>query len=257
MDISAKVVMDLRNKTGVSMMACKKALVEAGGDEAKAIDILRKSGEAKALSKADRETHEGRIAAKIEGGKGVIVRVFCETDFVARNDDFVAITDTLIDTAFAEGKEAAEAKATELVQQAVVKLGENIQFGGIEVVEAADLGVYIHANNKVGALIAFDAATEEQLKKDIAMHVVASNPEVVNPDQVDANAVEEEKAIYKEQLLKEGKPEQMLEKIMEGKVRKFMEARALVTQEFVKDPSKSVKEVLGSSTVVSFVRFAI
>lgn len=257
MDISAKVVMDLRNKTGVSMMACKKALVEAGGDEAKAIDILRKSGEAKALSKADRETHEGRVSSKIQGGKGVIVRVFCETDFVARNDDFVAITDTLIETAFAEGKEAAEAKAKDLITQAVVKLGENIQLGGIEVLEAADLGTYIHANNKVGSLIAFSSTADEQLKKDIAMHVVASNPEVVNPDEVDAAAVEEEKAIYKEQLIKEGKPEQMIEKIMEGKVKKFKEAKALVTQEFVKDPSKSVKDVLGSTNVVSFVRFSI
>lgn len=239
------------------MMACKKALVEAGGDEAKAIEILRKSGEAKALSKADRETHEGRVAAKVQGGKGVIVRVFCETDFVARNEDFVALTDSLIDTAFAEGKDAAEAKAKELVQQAVVKLGENIQFGGLEIVEAADLGMYVHANNKVGALIAFASSADEQLKKDIAMHVVASNPEVVHPDEVDANAVEEEKAIYREQLIKEGKPEQMLDKIMEGKVKKFKEAKALVTQEFVKDPSKLVKDVLGSTNVTTFVRFAI
>jgi len=256
MEISAKVVMDLRAKTGVSMMACKKALVEAGGDEVKAIEILRKSGEAKALSKAERDTTEGVVFADIRGNKGVLVELRCETDFVARNEDFVATAKAIAEAAHTGGVAAAEATADEAIKAAVVKLGENIQLGGVKMIEGDSLGFYIHANNKTGAIVAMTSGNE-QLGRDLSMQAVAAHPEVVNPEDVDSALVESEMAIEKEKLLKEGKPEQILEKILEGKVRKFREERAMLTQDFIKDPSKKVRDVLGGATVTGFVKFAI
>lgn len=256
MEISAKVVMDLRAKTGVSMMACKKALVEAAGDEAKAIEILRKSGEAKALSKADRDTSEGVVMADIRGNKGVLVELRCETDFVARNEDFVGAAKAIAEAAHTGGVAAAEALADTEIKAAVVKLGENIQLGGVKIIEGDVLGYYVHANNKTGSIVALSGG-DAQLGHDLAMQAVAAYPEVVNPEDVDSKVVEAEMEIEKEKLRKEGKPEQMLDKILEGKIRKFREERAMLTQDFIKDPSKKVRDILGGATVTGFVKLSI
>ena len=256
MDISAKVVMELRAKTGVSMMACKKALIEANGDEEKAIEILRKSGEAKALSKADRDTREGFIVADIRGNKGVLVELRCETDFVARNDEFIAAAKHIAEAMHNSGYEAAKTHADTVIKEAVVKLGENIQLGDIKVIEGETLGVYVHANNKTGAIVAMNGGSAE-LGKDLAMQAVASNPVVVNPEDVDNALVDSEMEIEKELLRKQGKPGAMFDKILEGKIRKFREERALLTQEFIKDPSKKVKDTLGGATVTGFIKLTI
>lgn len=257
MDISAKVVMDLRKKTGVSMMACKKALVEAGGDEAAAIEILRKSGAAKALSKADRDTSEGLIVADIRGNKGVLIELRCETDFVARNDDFVELTKKIAEAAHTSGEDAARTLAEDLFKEAVVKLGENIQLGTVALIEGEHLAEYVHANNKTGAIVALSAGSDAQLGRDLAMQVVAANPLVVSPEMVDSSVVESEMALEKEKLIAEGKPEQILEKILEGKIRKFREERALLTQDFIKDQSKKVQDILGDAKVSTFVKATI
>lgn len=254
-DVSAKTVMELRNKMGVSMMACKKALVEAGGDMEKAIDILRKSGAAKADKKADRETGEG--AAALSGRAVASLR--CETDFVARNDDFIAAVQELADEADAKGKKAAEelfeSKKTGLITQ----LGENISFGEVKVLTEGDtVGGYLHSNRKIATVVALSGGTED-LAKDIAMHVAANAPQVISPEDVADEAVSKEKEIWAEQLKNEGKPENIIEKIMMGKEKKFREEGALIKQPFVKDPEESVEQLLQKSgaQVESFVRISV
>lgn len=259
MEISAKAVMELRAKTNVSMMACKKALVQANGDEAAAIEILRKSGEAKALSKADRETHEGYIAYYISADhkKGVLTQVLCETDFVARSDDFINLAEDITSHAADVGAANAKEAAVDKIQQAVITLGENIQLENVEELSADYIGAYVHANKKVGAIVSFEGNISEEAAKDVAMQVVASQPQVVNPEDMDMALVEKEAEIAKEQLRKEGKPEAMLDQIVAGKLKKFKEENALLTQAFIKDPSKQVKDTLGGAKIVKFVRFAV
>jgi elongation factor Ts len=255
MDISAKQVMELRAKTGVSMMAVKKALVEAEGDEEKAVEILRKRGEAKSASKADRETGEGGIGLKIEGGKGVIAALRCETDFVARNDDFKALLKTVADK-FYEAGPAAEAENKEIIANAVNTLGENIQLAGYQVIEAPVIGGYVHTTGKIGVLVGLDGGTEEQAK-DVAMHAAAMNPMVITPEEVTDDLVAKEKEIWADQLKQQGKPEEMIEKIMGGKEKKFREEGALMSQPFVKDSSMTVGQFLGDAKVAEYVRSVV
>jgi elongation factor Ts len=255
MDISAKQVMELRAKTGVSMMAVKKALVEAEGDEEKAVELLRKRGETKSAAKSDRATGEGGVGLKIEGGKGVMVAIKCETDFVSRNDAFKELLQTVADKYFEMG-DAAEEALKETIANAVNTLAENIQISGHNVVESAVVGGYVHTNGKIGVLIGLDGGEAEQAR-DIAMHAAAMNPMVVNPEEVTDELVEKEKVIWVDQLKQEGKPEEMIEKIMGGKEKKFREEGALMSQPFVKDSSKKVAEFLGDVKVSEYVRAVI
>lgn len=254
-DISAKQVMELRAKTGVSMMACKKALVEAEGNEEKAIEILRKRGEAKSADKADRATREGAVCIKIEDGKACISSLHCETDFVARNEAFQELAQTICDNYFAEG-EGAQEKNENMVKEAINTLGENIQLGTFEFIEAPVLGGYVHTNGKVGVVVGADKGEEEKLR-DVAMHAAAMNPAVTSPEEVTDELIAKEKEIWTEQLKSEGKPENILEGILAGKEKKFREEGALLTQPFVKDPSMKVQDYLGDASVVGYVRLAI
>jgi len=255
MEINAKQVMELREKTGVGMMAVKKALVEADGNEEKAIDILRKRGEAKSVDKADRAAGEGAIGMKIEGGKGCMAVVRCETDFVARNDDFKALVQEITDRYFEKGEGAQEENEAQ-IQEAVNTLGENIQLGGHQIVESSIVGGYVHTNGKIGVLIGLDGGDAEKAK-DVAMHAAAMNPMVVSPDEVTEELVAKEKEIWTEQLKNEGKPENIMENILKGKEKKFREEGALMSQPFVKDSSMSVGEYLGDGKVAEYMRLAI
>lgn len=254
MTVSIEDIKMLRDKTGVSMSACKSALEEAGSIE-KAIELLRKKGEAKAASRAERSTAEGTVAIKIEGGKAALAELLCETDFVARSDEYKALA----------GEAAAKVLAGELepgasdfsgLSDAVIKLGENIKLGRSELVEGDVLGQYIHSNGKIGVVVALDGGSEEQAR-DVAMHVAASNPSVVSPDEVSDELVAKEKEIWTEQLAKEGKPAEIMEKIMIGKEKKFREENALAKQAFVKNPEQTVEQYLAGANVKSFVRMAI
>ncbi len=254
-DISAKMVMDLRNKMGISMMACKKALVEAEGDMEKAVDILRKSGAAKAGKKSDRTTSEGAVAAS---GRGA-VSLKCETDFVARNEDFLKILQELAEEINKNGEEAAqdlfEAKKTELITQ----LGENISFGEGKLISGGDqVGSYIHSNNKIVSIVALTGGSEE-LARDIAMHVAANAPQVIAPEDISDELVAKEKEIWAQQLKNEGKPEQIIDKIMMGKEKKFREEGALLKQDFVKNPEVTIEQLLSQAgaEIESFVRIDI
>jgi|CXWL01.1.fsa_nt_gi elongation factor Ts len=255
MEISAKAVMDLRNKTGVAMMAVKKALMEAEGDEDKAIEILRKRGETKSSEKADRMTGEGVVAISMKGNKACITEIRCETDFVARNDDYVKLAQDVADRFLDQG-EVAKDENEKAVKEAVNTLGENIQLGEFRIIEAPVIGGYIHSNRKIGVLIGLEGGNEEKAR-DVAMHAAAMNPVVVSPHEISDDLISKEKTIWADQLKAEGKPEAMLENIMKGKEKKFREEGALVSQAFVKDGGMTVGQYLNDAKVVSYVRMKI
>lgn len=256
MDIPASLVMQLRDQTGVSMMACKKALIEANGDLEAAVDILRKSGEAKAASKADRVANEGGVFIASAGSKIAVAVLKCETDFVARSDDFSTVGKKIAQIALDKGAEAARTEATTLLQEAILKVGENLGLGSVETLEGATWGYYVHSNAKVAGIVSLEGGTEEQAK-DVAMHGVATNPKYVSPTEVSADDIAHEREIAKAQLVAENKPEAMHDKILEGKMKKFAEENALLTQPFVKDPSMTVEKYLGGAKVTTFMRIAV
>ncbi|PIR52644.1 translation elongation factor Ts [Candidatus Peregrinibacteria bacterium CG10_big_fil_rev_8_21_14_0_10_49_10] len=254
--VSATAVSSLRKRTGVSILECKKALEEAGGDEEKAIEFLRKRGMAQAAKKAERDQSEGLIFAAEGDGSVAIVFLKCETDFVARDENFKALGQEIAQTLLSAGADAAAKLAEEKIPAAVQKLGENISLGEMQRVEAGTLGTYIHSNGKIGVVVGLTGGSSE-IAKDVAMHAAAMNPLYVRPEDVSAEAVEAEKAIWKEQLAKEGKPEQIMEKIMLGKEKKFREENALIAQEFVKDPSKTIEQYLEGAAIEAYVRVAV
>ncbi len=255
MNINAAQVMALRDKTGVSMMAVKKALVESEGNEEKAIEILRKRGEMKSSEKADRATKEGVVAMVIKSGKGALVCLRCETDFVARNTDFIKLAQEIAQWYFDKG-EAAREPSEGAVKAAVNTLGENIQLGEWTMFEAPVVAGYVHSNRKIAVLIGLSDGMEDQAR-DVAMHAAAMNPKVVAPEEVSAEAIAKEQEIWTEQLTKEGKPADKIPMIMKGKEKKFREDQALTTQAFVKDNSKTVGQFLGSAKIVKYARLAI
>lgn len=248
MTVSAQDVKQLRDKTGVGMMACRKALEEAHGDLEKAIEILRKRGEMKASDKADREAGEGLVAFS---GR-TMVKVNCETDFVARNEDFVAFVNEV-----AAKEDGAQAFFEQCRTDKMQEVGENLVLGAIKKLEGGNVvGGYVHSNGKMGALIALEGGTQEQAR-DVAMHVTAMNPAVMNPSEMPAEELEKERALAVEILKKEGKPENIIDKIVEGKLNKFAAERALTSQPFVKDGSMTVQQYLGDAKVVAMIREAV
>ncbi len=253
-DISASAVASLRARTGVSILACKDALIEANGDEEKAIEILRKRGISQAAKKADRDQAEGRVFVADEGGKAAIVLLKCETDFVARETAFQELGKELAHALLHSGKDHAHAKAGESLPELVQKLGENITLGHVELVEAPVIGTYVHSNSKIGVIVGADGGTVEAAR-DVAMHAAAMSPSYTSPDDISEETVSKEKEIWKEQLKREGKPEAIWDKIMMGKEKKFREENALIKQAFVKDPSKTVEQYLGAK-VTAYVRLA-
>lgn len=256
MSSSASLVSSLRMRTGVSILECKKALDEAGDDEEKAIEILRKRGLSQAAKKAARDQFEGLVFLAQKEGKAALVLLKCETDFVARADDFRALGEELASLLLTKGTQEVTARADAALPAIVQKLGENISIGAMETVEAPVLGVYLHTNRKIGVLVGLSGGSAETAK-DVAMHAAAMNPRVVAPTDVTADLVEKEKEVWREQLKKEGKPEQIWDKIMGGKEKKFREEHALLSQPFVKDPSMTVQKFIGDAKVQKYVRLAV
>lgn len=257
MAVSIEQVKELREKTGVAMMVCKKALEEANGDESVAIDILRKKGEAKASDRADRVTGQGVVAVVSDGGKTAMVSLLCETDFVARGDDFIALANSIAEKLL-KGEISVDDKDLPEVKDFGLKAGEKIELGSMELMEGKNVGSYIHSNKKIGVLVSLEGGSPETAK-DIAMHVAATNPKFVSPEEVLPELVAKEKEIWAEQLKNEGKPAEIVEKIMLGKEKKFREENALLKQAFVKDPEKIVEQLLEADKAVlkAFRRFAI
>lgn len=255
-NVSAEQVASLRSRTGVGMMAVKKALEEAGGDEEKAIEILRKRGEAQLVKKGDREQSEGSVFIEEGDGKAAIVLLACETDFVARGDDYIAAGQALAKKALDEGLDAAKAEGEATIPELINKLGENISLADVQVVEGSTVGAYVHSNSKIGVLVGLNGGDAEKAR-DVAMHAAAMAPTVVSPDEVSDDLVEKEKEIWKDQLQSEGKPEEIWEKIMMGKEKKFREESALLKQEFVKDPSMTIEKYLDGAGIETYVRVAV
>ncbi|MDC8830404.1 translation elongation factor Ts [Alteromonas gilva] len=266
MAVTAALVKELRERTGAGMLDCKKALVETDGDIELAIENMRKSGQAKAAKKAGRIAAEGVILTKVEGGKATMLELNCETDFVARDEGFLAFGNKLLTVAFDKGlNDIEELNASEIdggvvsdVRDALVaKIGENISPRRVLTVEGETLGAYVHGG-RIG-VVSILTSGDEELAKDVAMHVAASSPQFVKPEQVPAEVVEKEKAIQIEIAMQSGKPADIAEKMVAGRMKKFTGEISLTGQPFVKDPSVSVGELLKSNgaDVVNFVRFEV
>ncbi|MGN5955012.1 translation elongation factor Ts [Sphingobacterium lactis] len=269
--ISASDVNKLRQQTGAGMMDCKKALVEANGDFEAAVDYLRKKGAKVAASRQDRDSNEGVIIAKAsaDGKSGIVVEVNCETDFVAKNADFVAFAESVADLALANNPATLEdLKALEIggvkIADALIdqtgKIGEKIDVSKYESVTAEKVVAYIHGNYRLGVLVGLsaDVAGADDAGKDVAMQIAAMNPVAIDKDGVDSKTIERELEIAKDQIRAEGKPEEMVEKIAAGKLNKFYKDSTLLNQEFVKDSSKNIAQFLDSVakglTVTAFKR---
>jgi len=265
-DISASMVKELRERTGLGMMECKKALVEADGDIELAVEELRKSSGMKAAKKAGRTAADGVVSVRADDGAGygVIVEVNSETDFVARDDNFLKFVDQVADRAFAAREtDVASLMEGELesARQALVqKIGENISVRRARSLDA-DGGVlasYVHGNNKIGVLVALRGGSAE-LARDVAMHVAAINPQYASTSDVPADVVDKEREIFTAQAADSGKPAEIVAKMVEGRVRKFLAEISLMEQPFVKDPDVTVGKLLKQSNaeLVGFVRFEV
>lgn len=273
--IAAKDVMALRQRTGLGMMECKKALVTAGGNIEEAVDALRKAGAAKADAKADRVTNEGRVAALVrdDGSRGMILEMACETDFVAKNDTFSAMMNGLcthiIDresngTDVAELLDETMKKGSqtigELIKEAIAGIGENMSIVQFQRYDApgGKIGAYIHHNGKVGVLIRVAGDVSQPLLNDLCLHVAATNPTALKRDDIDPEQVARERDIAADQV--KDKPAQIIDKIVKGKMDRWFGEQVLLEQPFVKDDKKTVTEVLteaGKGEILAFSRFQV
>lgn len=270
-DIKAADVAKLRKITGAGMMDCKAALKETEGNFDKAIEVIRKKGQAVANKRADREASEGSVQAKVEGNFGALVSLNCETDFVAKNESFVKFASSILDLAIAEKPANLEAllassldgkTVAEIIIDQTGTIGEKLELGFYGSITAEKVQAYNHPGNNLATLVGFNKAeVSEQVAKDVAMQVAAMAPVAVDESNVPEETIEQEKRIGREKALQEGKPENIVARIAEGMVKKFLKEATLLNQEFTKDSKKTVREYIQSSdkdlTVTAFVRFAV
>ena len=270
-EITASLVKELREKTGAGMMDCKKALSETGGDLEKAIDFLRTKGLADAAKKSGRVAAEGLVVTYLSDDlkNGAIVEVNCETDFVAKTDDFINFSNAIcklvadkkpadMDALLALDFEGATVEKT--IAEKVAKIGENIRVRRFAQYDASCmLEAYIHAGGKIGVLVEFDKVTnaDKELIRDIALHICAANPLCVSDKDLDPQVIAHEKEIYVQKAKESGKPDNIIEKIVEGQVNKFKQESCLVSQKFVKNPDESISKLLGDKVVVRFTRYQL
>ena len=277
MQISASMVKELREKTGAGMMDCKKALGETEGDFEQAVDWLRKKGIAKAAKKADRVASEGVAFAYSEGKKGVLVEVNAETDFVAKNEQFTKFVQQLSELVLSSGETDIEklsalewptgGTVAEQLTELIATIGENMSIRRATVLNVSKGAVasYVHMNGKIAVLTALSADEEndklQETARNVAMHVAAANPQALDRDSVDAALVEKEKAVLVDQAKQSGKPENIIEKMVEGRMNKFFEEICLTEQAFIMDTDQKVKEVVANAApgakIVDFARFEL
>jgi elongation factor Ts len=277
MAISAAIVKELRDKTGAGMMDCQRALTEANGDMEEAIKVLRKKGLAAAAKKAGRAAKDGLVVVAVSSDRtrAGIIELNCETDFVARTEQYQAFAAALAEQAMADGANDLEHfKGTrymadplhtvaEVISTQIATIGENIRLSRVESLQAEagmQLGSYLHMGGKIGVLVEISAGTDEETVKDVAMHVAAADPRFVSRDAVPQSVIDEEREIARAQAQASGKPAQVIEKIADGKVLKFFEQACLLEQPFVKSPEQTVQAMLaarGGATVKRFLRFKL
>lgn len=272
-NITAAEVNKLRQHTGAGMMDCKNALVEADGDFEKAIDLLRKKGQKIAAKREGRDAKEGLVIAKTssEGKKGVLIVLNCETDFVAKNEEFIQFTNSIIELAIEKNPASIDnLKALPLngtsVEEGITgligKIGEKIELSQYEIIESAKVVAYNHPGNRLATLVGLNnESVDDQIGKDIAMQVAAMNPVAIDKDDIDPEIVERELEIGKEQAKQEGKPENIVEKIALGKLNKFYKENTLLNQNYIKDNKKTIRQFLSEADkdlmITSFKRFAL
>ncbi|HEH2085849.1 TPA: elongation factor Ts [Staphylococcus aureus] len=267
--ISAKLVKELRKKTGAGMMDCKKALTETDGDIDKAIDYLREKGIAKAAKKADRIAAEGLVHVETKGNDAVIVEINSETDFVARNEGFQELVKEIANQVLDTKAETVEAlmettlpngkSVDERIKEAISTIGEKLSVRRFAIRTKTDndaFGAYLHMGGRIGVLTVVEGSTDEEAARDVAMHIAAINPKYVSSEQVSEEEINHEREVLKQQALNEGKPENIVEKMVEGRLRKYLQEICAVDQDFVKNPDVTVEAFLKTKggKLVDFVR---
>lgn len=270
--ISAKLVKELREKTGAGMMDCKKALTETDGDIDKAIDYLREKGIAKAAKKADRIAAEGLVHVETKGNDAVIVEINSETDFVARNEGFQELVKEIANQVLDTKAETVEAlmettlpngkSVDERIKEAISTIGEKLSVRRFAIRTKTDndaFGAYLHMGGRIGVLTVVEGSTDEEAARDVAMHIAAINPKYVSPEQVSEEEINHEREVLKQQALNEGKPENIVEKMVEGRLRKYLQEICAVDQDFVKNPDVTVEAFLKTKggKLVDFVRYEV
>lgn len=268
MSITASLVKELRDRTGAGMMECKKSLVEVDGDIDAAIDLLRTSGQAKAEKKASRVAADGRIVIESNASKAVILEINSETDFVAKDENFINFSDSIASLILSEGIKDIEQlsnsmlsdnqKVEEARTELVTKVGEKISLRRFDnISNSENLGCYSHGS-RIGTIVNLSGGDKE-LAKDIAMHIAASNPICIDESGIPSDLIEREKNIYNEQAQSSGKPPEIIEKMIQGKMSKFMKEVTLLGQSFVKDPDISIAKLLKNSNAVvtNFIRYEV
>ena len=271
-NITAQLVKELREKTGAGMMDCKKALVQTEGNLEAAIDFLREKGLSSAAKKSDRIAAEGTTYILTEGNEAVLLEVNAETDFVAKNEKFIELVEQLAAQLLAAKPESVEAalelvnaegvKIADQISTAVATIGEKISLRRFEIKTKTDadaFGSYLHMGGRIGVLVVLEGSTDEAAAKDVAMHIAAINPTYVSRDEVSADEVERERKVLTEQALNEGKPENIVAKMVEGRLGKYFEDICLLDQTFVKNPDQKVRTFVEATggKVTGFVRYAV
>ncbi|CAI3031798.1 TPA: translation elongation factor Ts [Staphylococcus aureus] len=270
--ISAKLVKELRKKTGAGMMDCKKALTETDGDIDKAIDYLREKGIAKAAKKADRIAAEGLVHVETKGNDAVIVEINSETDFVARNEGFQELVKEIANQVLDTKAETVEAlmettlpngkSVDERIKEAISTIGEKLSVRRFAIRTKTDndaFGAYLHMGGRIGVLTVVEGSNDEEAARDVAMHIAAINPKYVSSEQVSEEEINHEREVLKQQALNEGKPENIVEKMVEGRLRKYLQEICAVDQDFVKNPDVTVEAFLKTKggKLVDFVRYEV
>ncbi|HBP2861316.1 TPA: translation elongation factor Ts [Staphylococcus aureus] len=270
--ISAKLVKELREKTGAGMMDCKKTLTETDGDIDKAIDYLREKGIAKAAKKADRIAAEGLVHVETKGNDAVIVEINSETDFVARNEGFQELVKEIANQVLDTKAETVEAlmettlpngkSVDERIKEAISTIGEKLSVRRFAIRTKTDndaFGAYLHMGGRIGVLTVVEGSTDEEAARDVAMHIAAINPKYVSSEQVSEEEINHEREVLKQQALNEGKPENIVEKMVEGRLRKYLQEICAVDQDFVKNPDVTVEAFLKTKggKLVDFVRYEV
>lgn len=256
MSIDIKLISQLRDKTGAGLNDCKTALEEANGDLDKALEIMRKKGEVKAAKKSERITKEGSIAITKSDNKIAVVALACETDFVSRGEAFQSAVKELAEKLLNSNEIDFKNWAEEKIKELILKIGENIQLSNYKIFEGPVIGYYLHGNKKVAGIVVLNKG-DQTLAEDIAMQITAMSPKWLKPENIDQDTLNKEKEIYREQLLNEGKPENIIDKIIEGKLSKFYEENCLLNQVFIKDDSKKIKDLLIDAEILNWARFQI